>query len=70
MEHTIGNEFRPQVHNRIMQAANMCAKTVEKIWAERNKENETLANSVPELKERRKEADKKQWSHESQQLRA
>ena len=70
MELVIGKEFSPQVHSRIMQAANKCAKTAEKIWAERNKENEAWVNSVPDLKARKTEADKKQWRHESLQPRA
>ena len=70
VELIIGKEFSPQVHSRIMQAANKCAKTAEKIWAERNKENEAWVNSIPELKARKAEADKKQWRHESQQPRA
>ena len=66
VELIIGREFSPQVHSRIMQAANKCAK----IWAERNKENEAWTNSIPELKARKAEANRKQWRHESQQPRA
>ena len=63
----IGKEFTPQVHSRIMQAANKGAKTTEKIWMERNKETEAWVNSVPELKARKVEADREHWRHESQQ---
>ena len=66
----IGREFSPQVHSRIMQAANKCAKTAEKIWAERNKENEAWVDSIPVLKARKVHANRKQWRHESQQPRA
>ena len=64
VELIIGKEFSPQVHNRIVQAANKCAKAAEKIWAERNKENEAWINSILELKARKTEADEKQW-HQS-----
>ena len=70
VELTIGKEFSPQVHSRIMQAANKCAKTAEKIWAERNKENEAWVNSIPELRARKAEANRKQWRHEPQQPKA
>jgi hypothetical protein len=54
----IGREFSPQVHSRIMQAANKCAKTAEKIWAERNKEDEAWihVSSIPELRARKAES--------------
>ena len=61
VELIIGKEFSPQVHSRIMQAANKCAKTAEKIWTERNKENEAWINSIPELRARKAEANRKQW---------
>ena len=70
VELIIGRVFSPQVHNRLMQAANKCAKTAEKIWAERNKENEAWVNSIPELSAREAEANRKQWHHESQQPEA
>jgi hypothetical protein len=60
VELIIGKEFSPQVHSRIMQVANKSAQTAEKIWAERIKENEAWVNSIPELKARKAEADKKQ----------
>ena len=70
VELIIGREFSPQVHSRVMQAAYRCAKTAEKNWTESNKENEAWMNSIPELKARKAEANRKQWRHESQQLRA
>ena len=69
VELTIGKEFSPQVHSRIMQATNKCAKTAETIWTERNKENEAWINSIPELRARARKAkaNRKQWRHESLQ---
>ena len=54
------------MHNRIMKAANSCAKTAEKILTERNKDNEAWISSIPELRARKTEAAKRQWRHESQ----
>ena len=70
VELIIGREFSPQVHCRIMQAANKRAKTAEKILTERNKENEAWTNIIPEPKARKAEANRKQWRHESLQPKA
>ena len=64
VELIMGRELNLQAHSRIVQAANKCAKATEKIWAERNKENAAWLNSIPELKARKAEANRKQWRHE------
>ena len=53
-----------------MEAANKCAKTAEKIWEERNKENEAWISSIPELRARKTEAARTQRRHKSQQPKA
>ena len=66
IELKIGSEFSPQVHSRIIQAANRCAKTAEKIWSERNENNEAWIDSLPELRARKTKAARQQWKWESQ----
>ena len=56
IELMIGSEFSLQAHSRIMQAANRCAKTAEKIWSERNENNEAWIDSIPELRARKTKA--------------
>ena len=70
MKLIIGKEFSPQVHGRIMKAANKCAKTAEKIWEERHKENEAWISSIPKLRARKTEATRTQWRDKSQQPKA
>ena len=53
------------MHSRVMQAANKCAKTAEKIWEERNKENEAWISSILEPSARKTKATRTQWRHKS-----
>ena len=66
IESIIGSEFSPELHSRITKAADMCAKTAETIWRERNADNEAWIDSIPELRERKTKASRKQWKYVSQ----
>ena len=62
----IVSEFSPQMHSKIMEAAGRCACTVQEIWEERNEVNEEWLDSVPDLRERKTEAGRRQWRHAAQ----
>ena len=66
IEERIGTDFSPQMHSRLIKAANLCAQTAAAIWKERNEENEAWIDSVPALRERKREADRTQWKYTAQ----
>ena len=66
IESIIGSEFSPQMHSKIMEAAGRCARTAQEIWKERNEENEEWLDSIPDLRERKTEAGRRQWRHAAQ----
>ena len=66
IESMIGSEFSPQMHSRIMEAAARCAQTAQEIWKGRNEENEEWLDSIPDLRERKTEAGRRQWRHTAQ----
>ena len=44
----------------------MCAKTAAAIWEKRNGENEAWIDSIPALRERKKEAGRNNWRYAAQ----
>ena len=54
-------ELSTEMYSKVKEAARRCSKCAEKIWEERNKENEDWVNSKEDLKERKKEANKTEW---------
>ncbi len=48
------------MHSKIMEAAGRCARTAQEIWKERNEENEEWLDSIPDLRERKTEAGRRQ----------
>ena len=66
IEERIGTDFSPQMHSRLIKAANLCAQTAAAIWKERNEENEAWIDSIPALRERKREAGKNMWKYKAQ----
>ena len=54
-------ELSTEMYSKVKEAARRCSKCAEKIWEERNKENEDWIDSKEGLKERKKEANKTEW---------
>ena len=54
-------ELSTEMYSKVKEAARRCSKCAEKIWEERNKENEDWIDSKEGLKERKKEATKTEW---------
>ena len=51
----------PGTHGRLIGVANQCAQLAIKIWETRNKCNEEWIDSIPSLRERKREAGINQW---------
>ena len=54
-------ELSTEMYSKVKEAARRCSKCAEKIWEERNKENEDWVNSKEDLKERKKERSQQDW---------
>lgn len=66
IEALIRSEFSPHMHSKIIGAAGRCAETAQSIWGERNEENGEWLDSIPDLRQRKTEAAKRQWRHAAQ----
>ena len=54
-------ELSTEMYSKVKEAARRCSKCAEKIWEERDKENEDWIDSKEGLKDRKKEVNKTEW---------